>query len=205
MRVPSGTVDVTELSPDPHVQFDLWFAEALEAGVPDPEQMALATATPAGTPSVRMVLLKGHDPRGFVFFTNRESRKGAELQSNPVAAGVLHWKPLERQVRLEGPVVELTGPESAAYFATRARVSQISAWASPQSQPIAGQGELERRVAEISARFADVDNVPLPPFWGGYRIQADSIEFWQGRPGRLHDRIHYARAVEGWERRRLAP
>ncbi len=167
--------------------------------------MALATATLAGTPSVRMVLLKGHDRRGFVFFTNRASRKGVELRSNPVAAGVLHWKPLERQVRLEGPVEELAEDESSAYFATRARASQIGAWASPQSRPVPDRDELERRVAEIEQRFAADTEVPLPPFWGGYRIEADAIEFWQGRPGRLHDRILYTRAAEGWERQRLGP
>ncbi len=167
--------------------------------------MALATATLAGTPSVRMVLLKGHDPRGFVFFTNRASRKGVELRSNPVAAGVLHWKPLERQVRVEGRVEQLAEDESSAYFATRARASQIGAWASPQSQPVADRSELERRVAEIEERFPSDSDVPLPPFWGGYRIKADAIEFWQGRPGRLHDRIRYTRTAEGWERQRLGP
>ena len=167
--------------------------------------MALATATLTGSPSVRMVLLKGHDYRGFVFFTNRTSRKGVELRSNPVAAGVLHWKPLERQVRLEGAVAELPEDESAAYFATRARDSQIGAWASPQSQPVADRSELERRVAEIDRRFANDAQIPLPPFWGGYRVDAAAIEFWQGRPGRLHDRIRYTRAADGWARRRLAP
>ncbi len=201
----SATVDTSDISLDPHAQFDRWFADAMNAGVPDPEQMALATATLAGSPSVRMVLLKGHDPRGFVFFTNRESRKGAEIRANPVAAGVLHWKPLERQVRVEGAVVELPEDESATYFATRARESQIGAWASPQSQPVADRSELDRRVAEIEQRFASDASIPLPPFWGGYRLEADAIEFWQGRPGRLHDRIRYTRSPDGWERLRLAP
>lgn len=193
------------LSPDPHVQFEAWFAAAIAAGIPDPEQMALATATPEGAPSVRMVLLKGHDARGFVFYTNRTSRKGAELRANARAAGVLHWKPLERQVRLEGDVVELPDDESAAYFATRDRESRVGAWASPQSQPLESREELERRVAEIEERFSPDAEVPLPPFWGGYRIVASTIEFWQGRPGRLHDRFQYLLGPDGWERRRLAP
>jgi len=198
-------VDLLDLSPDPHEQFDSWFAEALAAGLPDPEQMALATATLDAVPSVRMVLLKGHDERGFVFFTNRASRKGVELDANPRAAGALHWKPLERQVRLEGPVVELAAAESAAYFRTRSRDSQIGAWASPQSQAVADRAELERRAAAIEERFAAEPEVPLPPFWGGYRIVATTIEFWQGRPGRLHDRVQYVLCADGWDRRRLAP
>ncbi len=199
------TVELQDLSRDPHAQFDSWFAEAIAAGVSDPEQMALATATLDAMPSVRMVLLKGHDARGFVFYTNRTSRKGIELRDNARAAGVLHWKPLERQVRLEGPVVQLTDDESAAYFGTRARESQIGAWASPQSQPIADRGELDRRVTELEQRFGPGSEVPLPPFWGGYRIVATTIEFWQGRPGRLHDRIRYDLASDGWKLQRLAP
>ena len=198
-------MELQDLSPDPHAQFDVWFAEAIDAGVPDPEQMALATATSGGAPSVRMVLLKGHDSRGFVFYTNRTSRKGVELLANPRAAGVLHWKPLERQVRVEGAVEELGDEESAAYFTTRPRDSQIGAWASPQSQPVADRLELERRVAEIELRFASETSVPLPPFWGGYRVVAKTIEFWQGRSGRLHDRVRYVLESDGWTRQRLAP
>lgn len=198
-------MNVEDLLPDPHAQFSAWFAEAIDAGVLHAEQMALATATAAGAPSVRMVLLKGHDPRGFVFYTNRTSRKGVELLENPRAAGVLHWKPLERQVRVEGPVEELTDEESSAYFNTRPRESQIGAWASPQSQPVEDRAELERRVAEIEARFGAHVSVPLPPFWGGCRIVATTIEFWQGRPGRLHDRVRYVLGSDGWARQRLAP
>jgi pyridoxamine 5'-phosphate oxidase len=198
-------MDLNDLSPDPHAQFDTWFEEAVTAGVPDPEQMALATATLDAVPSVRMVLLKGHDQCGFVFYTNRTSRKGVELLANPRAAGVLHWKPLERQVRVEGAVTELSPDESAAYFASRPRESQVGAWASPQSQPIADRDELERSVARIEERFTSEGEVPLPPFWGGFRIAATTIEFWQGRPGRLHDRVQYVFGPHGWERRRLAP
>lgn len=198
-------MDLQDLSPDPHAQFDAWFAEAISAGVPDPEQMALATATPDGGPSVRMVLLKSHDPRGFVFYTNRMSRKGVDLRANPRAAGALHWKALERQVRVEGVAEELADDESSTYFHTRPRDSQIGAWASPQSQPVADRDELEQRVAEIEKRFRAEANLPLPPFWGGYRIVATTIEFWQGRPGRLHDRVQYVLGSDGWTRQRLAP
>lgn len=198
-------MDLDDLLADPHAQFDAWYAEAVGEGVPHPEQMALATATGAGAPSVRMVLLKAHDPRGFVFYTNRTSRKGAELRLNPRAAGVFHWKPLERQVRIEGPVDELSDADSESYFGSRPRDSQIGAWASPQSQPIASREELERHVSEVEERFRSVAPLPLPPFWGGYRIGATTIEFWQGGPGRLHDRIQYVRGSDGWTRRRLAP
>ena len=193
-----------DLLPDPHAQFDAWFDEARSAGIPGAEQMALATATPDGAPAVRMVLLKGHDERGFVFYTNRTSRKGAELAANPRAAGVLHWKPLERQIRIEGPVNQLNEEESEPYFRTRPRDSQIGAWASPQSQPVGSRAELERQVAEIEQRFTDSE-VPLPPFWGGYRVAATVIEFWQGQPGRLHDRVRYTPGPGGWARERLAP
>ncbi|MSO94438.1 MAG: pyridoxamine 5'-phosphate oxidase [Thermoleophilia bacterium] len=198
-------MDLVDLLPDPHAQFDRWFDEATAAGVPDPEQMALSTATRDGVPSVRMVLLKGHDPRGFVFYTNRGSRKGSELQTNPRAAGVLHWKPQERQVRLEGTVEVVADDEAAAYFRTRPRNSQIGAWASPQSQPVTSRADLEHRVAEIERRFAGEEEVPLPTFWGGFRIVATVIEFWQGQPGRLHDRIRYEPGSGGWDRQRLAP
>lgn len=153
---------------------------------------------------MRIVLLKGHDARGFTFFTNRESRKGDELAANPRAALVLHWQPLNRQVRIEGVVERIDDVESAAYFATRAPGSQIAAWASPQSWPIAGREELDERYAEIEARFSDGE-IPLPPFWGGYRLVPDAIELWQGRENRFHDRIRYERDAGGWTRNRLAP
>ena len=197
-------MDLVDLDPDPHVQFDRWFADAVSAGVRHPEQMALATATREGAPSVRMVLLKGYDARGFVFYTNRTSRKAVELDENPRAAVTLFWDSQERQVRIEGTVVRVEDDESAAYFRTRPRGSQISAWASPQSEALASRAELEQRAAAIEARFAGTE-VPLPPFWGGYRIVAAAIEFWQGRPDRLHDRVRYELDDGGWARERLGP
>ena len=199
-----GCVDLRDLDPDPIRAFAAWFAEAVSAGFAQPEAMALATSTPDGRPSARLVLLKGHDARGFTFFTNRESRKGDELAANPRAALVLHWQPLHRQVRIEGSVEQIADEESEAYFATRAPGSQIAAWASPQSRPIAGREELDERYGEIEARFLAGD-IPLPPFWGGYRVVPEAIEFWQGRENRFHDRVRYERDAEGWTRTRLAP
>ena len=198
-------MDLDDLDPDPHAQFERWFGEASEAGVRTPEQMALATAGPDGVPSVRMVLLKGHDRRGFVFYTNRTSRKATEIEANPNAAATLHWELQSRQVRVEGPVERVTDDESFAYFRTRPRPSRISAWASPQSRAVACRDELEQMVAEIEQRFAGEDEVPLPPFWGGYRIVATAIEFWQGRQDRLHDRVRYELAGDTWGRERLGP
>jgi pyridoxamine 5'-phosphate oxidase len=198
-------VDLDELDPDPHTQFDVWFADAATAGVAIPEQMALATASPDGAPSARMVLLKGHDHDGFTFFTNRTSRKGRELEENPRAAGVLHWELQRRQVRIEGAVERVGDAESYAYFRSRERASRVSAWASPQSQPLGSRAELERLVADVERRFGGEEDVPLPPFWGGYRIVAVAIEFWQGRPDRLHDRVRYELHDGRWDRERLAP
>ena len=198
-------MDCDDLDPDPLAEFERWFADAADAGSRFPEQMALATARADGTPSVRMVLLKGHDERGFVFYTNRSSRKAEELGANPRAAAVLYWEPLDRQVRIEGTVEPTSEEESFAYFGSRPRSSRIGAWASPQSRPVAGRDELERRVAEIERRFADDDEIPLPPFWGGYRIVATAIEFWHGQPDRLHDRIRYEKTEGSWRRERLGP
>jgi pyridoxamine 5'-phosphate oxidase len=194
------------LDPDPHVQFERWLGAAREAGLHEPEAMALATAAPDGAPSLRMVLLKGHDERGFVFYTNHESRKGGELARNPRAALLFHWiPPIHRQVRIEGHAERLSDAESLAYFASRPRASRIGAWASPQSRPLAGRDELDRLVAGAEARFAGEEELPLPPFWGGYRVVPDAFEFWQGRDGRLHDRARYERTQVSWSRMRLAP
>jgi pyridoxamine 5'-phosphate oxidase len=198
-------VDLDDLDTDPHAQFARWFAEAAEAGVRYPEQMALATVGRDAAPSVRMVLLKGHDARGFVFYTNRSSRKGADLEANPRVAAVLHWELQGRQVRVEGMAEAVSDEESFAYFRTRPRTSRIGAWASPQSRPVAGRAELEERIAETERRFAGREEVPLPPFWGGYRIVATALEFWQGQPNRLHDRVRYELGDSGWSRERLGP
>lgn len=198
-------MDIPDLDPDPHAQFDLWYAEAEAAGVRSPEQMALATATRDGVPSVRMVLLKGHVAQRFIFFTNRSSSKAAELAENPRAAAVLHWEQQARQVRIEGTVERVSDDESFAYFRSRPRASRIGAWASPQSRPVADRGELERLVAAAERRFSGHDEVPLPPFWGGYAISASALEFWQGQPDRLHDRVRYELADGVWLRQRLGP
>lgn len=194
------------LDADPLVAYERWLGEAVAAGLWEPDAAALATATPEGHPSVRMVLLRRRDARGVCFFTNHESRKGAELAANPRAALVAHWgPPLERQVRLEGPVERLTEEESLTYFQARPLTSRLGAWASPQSRPLADRGELEARLADVRSRFAEDDDPPLPPFWGGYRLVPDAAELWQGRPDRLHDRARYTREGDRWTRVRLAP
>jgi pyridoxamine 5'-phosphate oxidase len=193
----------SEADPDPLVQFRHWFDQALSAHLSQPEAMALATATPAGAPSARMVLLRGFDEAGFVFFTNFDSRKAGELRTNPRAALVFFWAELHRQVRVEGQVEEISAAEADAYFRTRARGSQLSAWASPQSQVISGRAFLDERWQELAGQFPGA--VPRPEFWGGYRVVPERIEFWQGRENRLHDRLHYRRTPSGWVRQRLAP
>ncbi len=197
-------LDAASAPDDPLALFDLWYREALEAVAPEPTAVALATAGADGRPTARMVLLKAFDARGFVFYTNFASRKGKELGANPHATLLFWWPPLLRQVRVEGRVARVDDAEADAYFATRPRGSQIGAWASPQSTPLADRGELEARVAEVEARHRDGD-VPRPPFWGGYRLAPDTLEFWQGRPDRLHDRVVYRAATGGWRRQRLAP
>lgn len=189
---------------DPLAQFSAWYEHAVAAGLPEPEAMALATSTPDGLPSVRFVLLKGIDERGVEFFTNYESRKGRELATNPHAALAVLWKPLQRQVRLEGPVEVLTASESDAYFASRSRGSQLGAWASRQSESIPDREWLENRLAEVDASYEG--DVPRPPYWGGFRLVPEAIEFWEGRPNRLHDREAFTRGADGaWHARRLSP
>jgi pyridoxamine 5'-phosphate oxidase len=189
---------------DPIALFDAWLAEAVRSEPNDPNAMALATSTPDGRPSVRMVLLKGHDPSGFVFYTNQLSRKGGELAANPRASLLFHWKSLRRQVRIDGTVGPVTDAEADAYFASRARVSRLGAVASDQSRPLPARAELERRVRELDARYPG-DTIPRPPHWSGFRIAPAAIEFWQDMPFRLHDRRLYTRAGEGWTTQALYP
>jgi pyridoxamine 5'-phosphate oxidase len=198
-----GLPDAAEEA-DPIELFEAWFAAAQESGILLPESVALATSTSDGVPSVRMVLLKGVDARGFVFFTNYGSQKARELDANPRGALCFHWAVLQRQVRVAGRVARVSEEESGAYFATRGRGSQIGAWASPQSEPLESRAHLERRAREAAERFAGGD-VPLPPFWGGYRLDPVRIEFWQGRADRLHDRLVFRREGDGWATQRLAP
>lgn len=189
---------------DPTALFHTWFQEAIGAGIYLPESMALGTATPDGKPSVRLVLLKGYDESGFVFFTNYESRKAKELEANPEATLVFHWAILQRQIRIEGTVQRVTKEDSEAYFHSRARGSQVGAWASKQSHPLPIRKELEDRVKKYEEEFKGGE-VPLPPYWGGYRLNPRSIEFWQGRASRLHDRLKFERDGDGWTRQRLYP
>jgi pyridoxamine 5'-phosphate oxidase len=192
-----------DLDADPFAQFRIWFDAALEARLPLAEAMTLATASPDGTPSARIVLLKRLD-HGFVFHSNYESRKGRELERNPRGALVFHWQPLARQVRVEGTVERVSAEESASYFASRPRGAQIGAWASPQSEPIGRRAELEGRLAALEAEYEGRD-VPLPQFWGGYRVVPERFEFWQRGDDRLHDRFAYERERNGWRVIRLAP
>lgn len=197
-------MDEHTLAENPYAQFALWLAEAAATELAHPDAMTLATVGRTGRPTARMVLLRGHDARGLVFFTNRKSAKAGDLADNPQAALVFHWPPLERQVRVEGAVEAVSEDEADAYFATRPRGSRVAAWASPQSRPLASRDELERMVAEVESRFLGVD-VPRPAFWGGYRVVADVFEFWRGRPDRLHDRVRYERTGDAWRRFRLSP
>ena len=198
-------MDVADVDRNPFRQFDAWFAQAVDAKLPEPNTMTLATVDSRGRPSARIVLIKGVDERGFMFFTNYESRKGRELADNPHASLLFYWIELERQVRIEGTVVKASPAESDQYYESRPLGSRIGAWASEQSQAIESRTVLEAREKEISAKYGE--HPPRPPHWGGDRLIPDAIEFWQGRPSRLHDRLLYTRAVEGgdWQIARLSP
>jgi pyridoxamine 5'-phosphate oxidase len=198
-----GALDEEHAEADPIRQFGRWWDEATKSELPEVNAMTLATADESGVPSARVVLLKGYDERGFVFYTNYDSRKGRELAGNPRAALLFFWPELERQVRIEGLVEQVAPEESDTYYRSRPLTSRIGAWASPQSEPIPSKAWLMARAAEMGLRHGL--NPARPPHWGGYRLRPDVMEFWQGRPSRLHDRLRYRRADRAWERARLAP
>ena len=199
-----NTLNESDVDPNPLKQFEVWYGEALASGVPEADAMTLATATTDGAPDARIVLLKSFDDRGFVFFTNYQSRKAEELAANGRACLLFYWLPLKRQVRIEGTVEKVSAAESDDYFHTRPWGSKLGAWASDQSRVITSREDLEKRFAEFELEFAD--NVPRPPHWGGYRLIPTAIEFWQGRDNRLHDRIRYRlQQDKSWRIERLAP
>ena len=203
-------LDLPDLADDPITMFRRWLADTVAAGIHEPNAMVVATVGPDGRPSARMVLLKELDQRGFVFFTNYESRKAEEIAANPAVSLLFPWHDLQRQVRVEGTATRVSQDDSEAYFATRPRDSQLGAWASPQSRVVASRSALDERYGGVLAQFADLDVVPLPPHWGGFRVAPEVVEFWQGRRGRMHDRLRYRRtsATDGagtWSIERLAP
>ncbi len=202
----ASTLELERTMGHPLDQFGIWFEEALKAKLPEPNAMTLATASADGMPSARIVLLKNYDTAGFVFYTNYGSRKGQELLKNPQAALVFCWLPLQRQIRIEGRVEKISKEASTAYFQSRPKSSQIGAWVSNQSQPTKGdRSELEAKEAALKKRFKEVEQLPLPDNWGGFRIIPENYEFWQGRTSRLHDRIFYKKNKDGWEKLRLEP
>jgi pyridoxamine 5'-phosphate oxidase len=201
----SGAITKRTVDPDPIRQFQSWFSDAQATDYKEPNAMVLATCTPAGKPSARVVLLKEFGDFGFVFYTNYLSRKAQELEANPFAALTFHWAELERQVRVEGRVFRTEREESEEYFRSRPRDSRLGAWVSQQSSVVPSREVLETKLKDLEARFAGTEDVPAPEFWGGYRVQPDLLEFWQGRPNRLHDRLVYRRSEDGWILERLWP
>jgi len=199
------SLSVEEVAAHPAQQFDRWFLEAMKSEVREPNAMTLATCTKAGRPSARTVLLKAYDEKGFVFYTNYNSKKGKELEENPFAAMVFCWLDLERQIRIEGKIEKISPEASNQYFQSRPKGSQIGAWASPQSDVISDRGLLEKNVKNLEVKYKDADALPRPEHWGGYRLVPDVVEFWQGRSSRLHDRICYRLDGEQWTLERLAP
>jgi pyridoxamine 5'-phosphate oxidase len=195
----------SDLAPDPITMFRRWFDDAVAAGLHEPNAVVVATADPGARPAARLVLLKGLSDDGFVFFTNTRSRKGEELAANPACALLFPWHPLERQVRVDGTAAPLSADAVAAYFASRPRGSQLGAWASHQSREVTGRDELTAAYDEAAARYPEPEPVPVPSEWGGYVVRPHAVEFWQGRPGRMHDRLVYRRTDDGWSTVRLAP